>query len=64
MHYALVDIGSPRRGNFGWRVTGPLIEDGGTGPEDLISTLTEAVPGAQVRCKRHGNGSCSRSRDT
>lgn len=43
MHYAVVDIGSPKQGNLGWWVTGPFIEDGGTGPEDLIANLTEAV---------------------
>ncbi len=43
MHYAVVDIGSPRQGNLGWWITGPFIEDGGTGPEDLVANLTEAV---------------------
>ncbi|MFS2150770.1 hypothetical protein [Rhizobium sp. Rhizsp42] len=43
MHYAVVDIGSPKQGNLGWWITGPFIEDGGTGPEDLIVSLTEAI---------------------
>jgi len=43
MHYAVVDIGSPKQGSLGWWITGPFIEDGGTGPEDLIVGLTEAI---------------------
>ncbi|MGO6947030.1 hypothetical protein [Rhizobium johnstonii] len=43
MHYAVMDIGSPRQGNLGWWITGPIIEDGGTGPEDMIANLIEAV---------------------
>ena len=43
MHYAVIDIGSPRQGNLGWWITGPFIEDGGTDPENLIANLTEAV---------------------
>jgi hypothetical protein len=48
MHYAVVDIGSPRQGNLGWWITGPFIEDGGTGPEDLIANLVEAVKAGPV----------------
>jgi len=48
MHYAVVDIGSPKQGNLGWWVTGPFIEDGGTGPENLIAILTEAVRAGPV----------------
>ncbi|MBW9091410.1 hypothetical protein JNB91_26760 [Rhizobium wenxiniae] len=43
MHYAVVDIGSPKQGNLGWWVTGPFIEDGGTDPDKMIAALTEAV---------------------
>ncbi|MBY3328896.1 hypothetical protein HFO02_36070 [Rhizobium laguerreae] len=43
MHYVVVDIGSPKHGNLGWWITGPFIEDGGAGPEDMIAGLTEAV---------------------
>lgn len=43
MHYAVVDIGSPKQRNLGWWITGPFIEDGGTGPEDMIRALTEAL---------------------
>jgi hypothetical protein len=42
LHYAVVDIGSSR-GNLGWWITGPFIENGGTGPEDMIIALTEAL---------------------
>lgn len=43
MHYAVIDIGSPKQGNLGWWVTGLFIEDGGTGPEQMITALSEAV---------------------
>ncbi|WJH38442.1 hypothetical protein N7E02_07415 (plasmid) [Aliirhizobium terrae] len=43
MHYAVVDIGSPKQGNLGWWVTGPFSEDGGTDPDKMIAALTEAV---------------------
>jgi len=43
MHYAVVDIGSPKHGNLGWWINGRFIEDGGTGPEVIIELLTEAV---------------------
>lgn len=43
MHYAVVDIGSPKQGNLGWWVTGPFIEDGGTDPDKMIAALIEAV---------------------
>ncbi|NKL22557.1 hypothetical protein [Rhizobium leguminosarum] len=48
MHYAVIDIGSPRQGNLGWWITGPFIENGGTGPEDMIASLTEAVRAGPV----------------
>ncbi len=48
MHYAVIDIGSPRQGNLGWWITGPFIEDGGTAPENMIAKLTEAVRAGPV----------------
>lgn len=48
MQYAVIDIGSPRQGNLGWWITGPSIEDGGTGPEDMIAKLTKAVQAGPV----------------
>jgi hypothetical protein len=48
MHYAVIDIGSPRRGNLGWWITGPFIEDGGTGPDQMIAKLTEAIRSGPV----------------
>lgn len=48
MHYAVVDIGSPKQGNLGWWITGPFIEDGGTGPDQMITALIDAVRAGPV----------------
>lgn len=42
MHYAAIDIGSPAKGNLGWFVLGPIVEEGGTDPDALIEALVAA----------------------
>lgn len=43
MHYAAVDVGSPAKGNLGWFILGPVVEEGGTDPDALIEALLRAL---------------------
>jgi hypothetical protein len=43
VNYAVVDIGSPAKGNLGWSAIGPNLDNGGTDPEALIDTLVDVA---------------------
>jgi hypothetical protein len=43
MHYGVIDIGSPSKGNLGWSVIGPEVDTGGTDPDLLIEILETAA---------------------
>lgn len=42
-HYAVIDIGSPAKGNLGWAILGPHNTDDGTAPDILIDKLVSAI---------------------
>lgn len=43
MHYAVIDIGSPSKGNLGWWVYGPNHDTGGTDTAAMIDCLVSVV---------------------
>lgn len=40
MHFAVIDVGSPAKGNLGWWVLGPETDKGGTDTVSMFETLT------------------------
>lgn len=43
MYFAAIDIGSPAKGNLGWWVLGPDIDQGGTDPGAMFDCLSMAL---------------------
>lgn len=42
-YFAVIDIGSPAKGNLGWAVVGPDLDTAGTDPDVLTATLIDII---------------------
>lgn len=48
MHFPVVDVGSPAKGNLGWWIIGPEFNQGSTSADDLIDALVASLQTAPL----------------